>query len=261
MAGWSSPDRIVIEWDGDIKAKKFRGDGSLLTNLPAGSEVDPVYAATSNALITDGKITATSLAYSTSLTDALFVYTSNAQTFLNKTFNLANNTLTGTSLAFNTALSDGTFLMIGAPHASLADVGTNTHAQIDTHIASLAQHSSSRALLVVFQGASGAAGIPSGTQIDLAVPFNCVIKRVTQLGSGTGVANIDVWKDTYANFPPTAADNISGPGIMMATAKEQNAGTSWSSLTLTTGDILRFNVSGATTINRVATILEVIPNN
>lgn len=34
MGGWTCADRDTISWDGNIRAKKFEGDGSLLTNLP-----------------------------------------------------------------------------------------------------------------------------------------------------------------------------------------------------------------------------------
>lgn len=35
MAGWTSPDREVIEWDGTIKAKRLEGDGSKITGISA----------------------------------------------------------------------------------------------------------------------------------------------------------------------------------------------------------------------------------
>lgn len=44
MAGWSCKDREEIEWDGTIVAKKFKGDGSQLTNAgfpnPANADLD-----------------------------------------------------------------------------------------------------------------------------------------------------------------------------------------------------------------------------
>ena len=210
-------------WEGVLQADFFQGDGSLLTGISI-TETDPHYSATSNALISNGTISATSLAY-------------------------------------NNSLSDGTFLMIGAPHASLANVGTNTHAQIDTHIASGAIHNASGALMVVFQGASGAL-IASGAQIDMIVPFNCEIKRYTTLADVSGNAIIEVWRDS-STYPPTGADSITGPGIRVNASKTQSTSfTSWSSVTLAVNDMLRFNVSGATTsINRITLILEVLKAN
>ena len=113
-----------------------------------------------------------------------------------------------------------------------------------------------------FQGASGAL-IASGSIIDLVIPFNCQVKRATLLGDVDGSAIIEVLTDTYANFPPTGADRISGPGMRMATSKAQDSGlASWSNTFLDVGNVLRFSVSGATTsINRVSVILEVLKEN
>ena len=36
MAGWSCKDNEVIEWDGTIKAKTYKGDGSKLTGITGG---------------------------------------------------------------------------------------------------------------------------------------------------------------------------------------------------------------------------------
>jgi len=35
MAGWTCPDKDLIEWDGTIRAKRVAGDGSLLTGIAA----------------------------------------------------------------------------------------------------------------------------------------------------------------------------------------------------------------------------------
>lgn len=39
MAGWTCPDNELIEWDGTIKAKRFTGDGSAITNFPASANL------------------------------------------------------------------------------------------------------------------------------------------------------------------------------------------------------------------------------
>jgi len=36
MAGWTCPNNELVEWDGTIKAKSYRGDGSQLTGIAPG---------------------------------------------------------------------------------------------------------------------------------------------------------------------------------------------------------------------------------
>lgn len=51
MSGWNYPDRELAEWNGTIKALNgFVGDGSRLTNLPSGTEADPIFMAASGAI-------------------------------------------------------------------------------------------------------------------------------------------------------------------------------------------------------------------
>ena len=58
----------------------------------------------------------------------------------------------------------------------------------------------------------------------------------------SGTATIDVWKDTYANHPPTDPDSIVTPAISTG-AKAQGSGLS---IACAKGDILRYNVDAAT---------------
>lgn len=72
---WTSKELKRIEWDGTIEALKFSGDGSQLTNLPAGTETDPLFMAASAAynshiIDTDIHTTSGSLWTSINLNDA-----------------------------------------------------------------------------------------------------------------------------------------------------------------------------------------------
>jgi len=59
MAGWTSPDRELIEWDGTIKAKnKFKGDGSSLDNIHQAF-FNGTIKETFNALVTSDGATVT----------------------------------------------------------------------------------------------------------------------------------------------------------------------------------------------------------
>lgn len=48
----------------------------------------------------------------------------------------------------------------------------------------------------------------TGVKGDITVPFGCVITEWTLLADQSGSIGVDIWKDTYANYPPTSADTI-----------------------------------------------------
>jgi len=106
----------------------------------------------------------------------------------------------------------------------------------------------------------GGAEIATGEHGHLRIPFDCEIQGVTLLGDQSGSIVIDIWKDTYANFPPTNADSITAsapPTISTAQKSEDETLTDWTT-TITAGDILAFNVDSVTDIQRVTIILEVV---
>ena len=104
----------------------------------------------------------------------------------------------------------------------------------------------------------GGVPITSGIKGDITIPFGCTIIEWTLLADQSGSIVVDIWKDTYANYPPTVADTITGsalPTITTATKGQSSTLTGWTS-TITAGDTLRFNVNSATTITRVTLSLK-----
>jgi len=105
----------------------------------------------------------------------------------------------------------------------------------------------------------GGSAITTGEKGHLRIPFACEIQRVTLLADQSGSIQIDIWKDTYANFPPTDADSICGgnePAISSAQKYEDSTLTGWTK-TINAGDILAFNVDSCATITRVTISLKV----
>lgn len=105
----------------------------------------------------------------------------------------------------------------------------------------------------------GGATITTGIKGDLEIPFGCTILAATLLADQSGSIVIDVWKDTYANFPPADADSITAsapPTISTATKSQDSTLTGWTT-SISAGDILRFNVDSITTIQRVLVSLKV----
>lgn len=107
----------------------------------------------------------------------------------------------------------------------------------------------------------GGSEIADGIKGDLEIPFNCTINSWTLLADQSGSIVIDIWKDTYANFPPTNADAMPGAGkeptLTTATNSQDTTVTDWDDYTIDAGDILRFNVDSCTTITRVTLSLKV----
>lgn len=106
----------------------------------------------------------------------------------------------------------------------------------------------------------GGAEITTGIKGDLGpIPFACTILEVSMLADQSGSIVVDVWKDTYANAPPTDADSITAsapPTISVATKSQDSTLTGWTTA-IAAGDVLRFNVDSVTTIERVTIALKV----
>ena len=93
----------------------------------------------------------------------------------------------------------------------------------------------------------------------LRVPFDGTINSVTLLADQTGSIVVDIWKDSYASYPPTVADSICAsakPTLSSAEKSEDTTLTGWTTA-IAAGDILRFYVDSATTVQNVTLILKV----
>lgn len=115
-------------------------------------------------------------------------------------------------------------------------------------------------LQIIIDG--GGSAITTGIKADLVVPYNCTVIGWDILGDASGSIVVDIWKDTYANFPPTVADTITGTEkpTLSSVAKNQDVALSSWTTTLTRNDILRFNVDSATTVTRVTLSLRIKRN-
>lgn len=99
----------------------------------------------------------------------------------------------------------------------------------------------------------GGSAITTGVKGFLEIPFDFTITGWTLLADASGSIVIDVWKDTYANFPPVVGDTIAGSEKPTLSSVQKNQDLSLSTWTtaITAGDILAFNVDSATTVTRV----------
>ena len=107
------------------------------------------------------------------------------------------------------------------------------------------------AIPVVMSG--GGFLLSTGVKAYLEIPFSCVIYQWSLLADTSTSAVVDIWKDTFANFPPTVADSITASATPTLTATNKNQSstlTGWTT-TINAGDILAFNVNS----NSAATLL------
>lgn len=106
----------------------------------------------------------------------------------------------------------------------------------------------------------GGSAITTGVKGDIEVPFACTIQQVTMLADQSTTTTVDIWKDTYANFPPTDADSITAAAVpgTSAALKDQDATLTGWTTSISAGDILRFNVDANDNAERVTVSLEVL---
>lgn len=90
----------------------------------------------------------------------------------------------------------------------------------------------------------GGSAIPAGLKIRGRAPVSGTMTKVTLVGSPSGSLVLDVWKDTYANFPPTVADTITAsakPTLSSAEKYEDSTLTGWT-VSFNAGDHFIINV-------------------
>lgn len=100
----------------------------------------------------------------------------------------------------------------------------------------------------------------TGVKAYLQIPFNATITAVTLLAGQTGSVVVDIWKDTYANYPPVAADSICGaskPTITASNKYTDSTLTGWTT-TITANDILAFNVDSVTDLIKLTISLTLV---
>lgn len=111
-------------------------------------------------------------------------------------------------------------------------------------------------LLVVVD--SGGLGLTTGIKGDVQMHKNFIIESWTLLADTSGSIVIDIWKDAYANYPPTDADSITAaapPTITGSDKATSSTLTGWTTQYLA-GDTLRFNIDSVSAIGRVTLALE-----
>lgn len=90
------------------------------------------------------------------------------------------------------------------------------------------------------------------------IGFNCTITKWTLLADVSGSIVVDIWKDTYANYPPVVGDSITAsakPTLSSAIKNTDSTLSGWTT-SITAGDILRFSITSFSTVGAVTLALE-----
>jgi len=144
--------------------------------------------------------------------------------------------------------------------ADAAQTAAEVAALIATHTDDKSAHQSN-IITITFIIDGGGSAITTGQKGHLEIPFACTLTAWTLLADVAGAIVIDIWKDTYANFPPTNNDAMPGAGkeptIAATNQKAQDTDISdWATVAISAGDILAFNVDSVATITRVTLSLK-----
>lgn len=103
----------------------------------------------------------------------------------------------------------------------------------------------------------GGSTITTGVKGDIYVPFGYTVTGWTLLADQSGSIVVDIWADTYANYPPTVTDTITAsakPTISAATKGQSSTLTGWTT-SIAGGRSLRINVDSVTSIQRCTLII------
>lgn len=108
----------------------------------------------------------------------------------------------------------------------------------------------------LFEG--GGAVISVGAKRPIMWGFKGEVTRITLLADQAGDFVADIWKDTYANYPPTVADTITAAAkpTLAAAIKNQDAVLTGWTKSFNKGDIWLPNVDSAATVQWVMMIIE-----
>lgn len=112
-------------------------------------------------------------------------------------------------------------------------------------------------IIAVLDG--GDADLTTGPKLDLTINFAAQIESWTMFCQPSGSVVVDVWKDSYANYPPVVGDSItaSAKPTISSGIKGTGSPTGWNG-TINPGDVLRFNVDSASSVVRVTLALNVV---
>jgi len=106
----------------------------------------------------------------------------------------------------------------------------------------------------------GGSILTTGSKGSLRVPVDATITSGYLLADQSGSIQIDIWKDSIGNYPPTDADSITASAPLSLSSAQSSSDTTLSGWTtsISSGDILYFNVDSVSSIKRVEISLDIV---
>lgn len=119
-----------------------------------------------------------------------------------------------------------------------------------------------RRVSIAFQFGDGTNAIDSSTEREqwLELNFACTIEGYSITADAVGSIVVDLWKDSYANYPPVVGDSITAsakPTLSAAQKATDSTLTGWTT-TLARGDTLKAHVDSAGTVKAVTLTLYIV---
>lgn len=138
---------------------------------------------------------------------------------------------------------------------------TVTAALMNAHLRDNLNAMSGKAIIVGFGAAGFDLVLTTGVKAYVEVPMSLRITGWSLVANESGSIVIDVWKDSWANFPPTVADTIAGsekPTLSSAQKNQDLSLSTWDD-EIDAGDVLAFNIDSVTTVEQVTLSLHCEP--
>lgn len=106
----------------------------------------------------------------------------------------------------------------------------------------------------------GGTALTTGLKGFKSFPVAGTITAVRLLADQAGSIVIDIWKDTFANYPPTVADTITAAAkpTISATDKAEDTTLSGWTTSVAAGDVFGFNIDSIATITRITLELTIV---
>lgn len=148
----------------------------------------------------------------------------------------------------------------GDPSFSAVDLASDVTGTLPA--ANLTANQKTETIGITVDGAGSV--ITTGVKGFFQVPFSGTITAVTVLSTDAAVTSgsivIDIWKDVYANYPPTIADTITAsdkPTISSGIKSQDSTLTGWTT-SISANDVIGYNVDSVTSLLRVTLQLTVV---